>query len=506
MKIIKSTYCYIIILLVFPFIGNAQEYVYTLYPFAPINYNPSFVGIDNRASIGFLHQETEVGAGVNVANNLLTGEYPIVNKNGRRYGGIGLTLIERDAGSSDLLNTVSAGLSLAYNLQIANNQFISLGLKGTYFNKKTSLESLTSGSQWLATEFRFDPNAAIGETIAEQNVGYLGLDAGITWYLTDRIDEQKAFFGVSLLSLNKPNDSFFASQSEIPTSLLVNTGFILFESDRVRFTPQLFYQKEQNLNIYNFILSTKFLINNSNPYDIIKSGDLELLARYDFNRDAAIGLIFNQPNLSVGFSYNFPTSNQTEFQYIQGGSEFGITLSKSLWKPKPKVITIQDQSQNYQRDFYFEKGTDKKPADTEQIVTQKSEIDQIKEKIESFNEVSSFQFELNKDFKFPFNESTLHEEAKQFIRELYTLFQNNENFNLEIVGHTDNVGKPIVNYKLSQERANAVAEYLISLGLSKEKIKTSGKGDTEPLFMNENEEARGRNRRVEFIIFVDKTK
>ncbi|MEL6561883.1 MAG: PorP/SprF family type IX secretion system membrane protein [Bacteroidota bacterium] len=501
-----AIYIITVIMMSFPLIGNAQEYVYTLNPFAPINYNPAVVGMDNIASMSFLHQESEIGPGVNYSNNLLTGEYPIVSKLGRRYGGIGITLIERDAGDSDLLKTYAAGLSLAYNLQIARNQYISFGLKGTYYNKQTSLESLTTGSQWIAAEFRFDPNAALGESISDQNISYLGLDAGFTWYLSSKADEQKAFFGASLLNSNRPNDSFFESQSEIPSSFLINAGAVLYESRRIQVLPQIFYQREQNLNIYNAILSTKFFIANNNPYDIIKNGDLEFVARYDFNRDAAFGIIFNQPNLSIGFSYNFPTSNETQFQYLQGGSEFGITLSKTIWKPKPKVISIQDQKDTYQRDFYFNNVDDDNSQEkvTQQVVERKSEMELIAENIEKYSNVNSLQFELEKDFKFPFNESTLNEEAKAFLKDLYTLFEENDSYQMEVIGHTDNVGKPLVNYKLSQSRADAVAEYLKSLGLSADRISTTGKGDTEPVVENDSEEGRARNRRVEFIIFVNR--
>lgn len=495
-----------LLLIVFPLIGQAQEYVYTLYPFAPINYNPSVVGMDYRASMSFLHQEAEIGPGVNYANNLLTGEYPIVSKFGRRYGGIGITLTERDAGDSDLLKTYSAGLSLAYNLQITNNQYISFGLKGTYFNKQTSLESLTTGNQWIAAEFRFDPNASLGEIISDQNISYIGLDAGLTWYLTNKLNEQKAFFGVSLLNSNRPNDSFFESQSEIPSSFLINAGAVLYENRRIQILPQLLYQKEQNINIYNVILSTKFFISNSNPYDIIKNGDLEFVGRYDFNRDASFGIIFNQPNLSIGFSYNFPTSNETQFRYLQGGSEFGITLSKAIWKPKPKVISIKDQTESYQRDFFFDKSDqkDQEKEDAPTVIAKQSEMEIIEENIKKYSDVNALQFELEKDFKFPFNESTLNEAAKEFLRNLYTLLEENETYKLEVIGHTDNVGKPLVNYKLSQDRAIAVADYLKSLGLAEDRINTSGKGDTEPVVENDTEEARARNRRVEFIIFVNR--
>ena len=128
-----------LLLIVSPVVGKAQEYIYTLYSFTPINYNPSVVGMDNNASLSFLHQESEIGFVLDYTNNLITGEYPLLSQSGKRHGGIGFTVTQKDAGDTDLLNTFSAGLSLAYNLQLNRHQFISIGIKGSYLDRKSNV-------------------------------------------------------------------------------------------------------------------------------------------------------------------------------------------------------------------------------------------------------------------------------------------------------------------------------------------------------------------------------
>ena len=69
-----------------------------------------------------------------------------------------------------------------------------------------------------------------------------------------------------------------------------------------------------------------------------------------------------------------------------------------------------------------------------------------------------------------------------------------------VEGHTDNVGDPIQNKRLSLERAYNIREYLISKGIAGFRIQFKGYGDIKPIADNNTEEGRKKNRRVEFVI------
>lgn len=479
----------------------SQEFVSTLHRYAPWHYSPSAVGMDNDASITYLHQESQIGLGTNYINNFLSAEYPIVTKKGRRYGGVGITFLEKDAGDTDLLKTNAIGLSLAYNLQIHKNQYISFGLNGNYFSTRTTLENLTTESQWIADEFRYDPSQGLGETIDETNIQYLSLNSGATWYMLDQDLEQKAFFGVSSFRMNRPSESFFEEQRKLPMGFLINAGASLHQNRKVQIFPQVMYQMESGINTINAIVSTKLFIRNDNPYDIINNGSLEILTRYDFNQDASIGLIFNQPNLSLGFSYNFPTSNNVDSRYLNGGSEFGITLSKRVFKAKTKTIVINNDTPGRARDFYFDQPQDQNQTS---VTKSKSDVEIIEENIQELDEVKSLQFNLDKNFKFEFGKADLNEPSKAYLDDLHQMMESNPLMILKVVGHTDNIGSNQANYKLSIERAQIVADYLFNKGIDKSRIEVSGKGDTEPIANNETEENRSLNRRVEFIIIINR--
>lgn len=69
-----------------------------------------------------------------------------------------------------------------------------------------------------------------------------------------------------------------------------------------------------------------------------------------------------------------------------------------------------------------------------------------------------------------------------------------------ITGHTDNVGNSTANLALSNERAEAVKQYLIGRNIDATRLSTTGKGDSDPIASNDNEEGRTRNRRIEFTL------
>ena len=71
---------------------------------------------------------------------------------------------------------------------------------------------------------------------------------------------------------------------------------------------------------------------------------------------------------------------------------------------------------------------------------------------------------------------------------------------VEVAGHTDSTGAPEYNQKLSERRANAVAQYLESQGLASNRVVTVGAGETRPVADNSTPQGRQANRRVELTL------
>jgi outer membrane protein OmpA-like peptidoglycan-associated protein/Tol biopolymer transport system component len=102
---------------------------------------------------------------------------------------------------------------------------------------------------------------------------------------------------------------------------------------------------------------------------------------------------------------------------------------------------------------------------------------------------------------FDFGKASFKEESYNELNKLVTMMMQNTGMQVEISGHTDNVGSTSYNKKLSQLRANAVKNFLTSKGVDARRITAVGYGEEKPLASNDDEgEGREINRRVEFKV------
>jgi outer membrane protein OmpA-like peptidoglycan-associated protein len=125
----------------------------------------------------------------------------------------------------------------------------------------------------------------------------------------------------------------------------------------------------------------------------------------------------------------------------------------------------------------------------------------------------SFEFQLKYDLPktytldnvyFDTGKSTLRPESFKEIDELAEFLLLKKGMVIEIAGHTDNVGKPEANLKLSQDRADAVRNYLIKKGVAADHVQAKGYGDTQPVGNNDTDAGRQRNRRTEVRVLKEK--
>lgn len=110
----------------------------------------------------------------------------------------------------------------------------------------------------------------------------------------------------------------------------------------------------------------------------------------------------------------------------------------------------------------------------------------------------------NKEFKpiqaptsyFAFDQSDLTPQYKQSLDEFVVLMQENT-LQMQVEGHTDWIAPEAYNMSLSVRRAEAVANYIVSKGISRDRITTVGYGETRPISSNNTAEGRAQNRRTE---------
>src|SRR5262249_53976965 len=84
------------------------------------------------------------------------------------------------------------------------------------------------------------------------------------------------------------------------------------------------------------------------------------------------------------------------------------------------------------------------------------------------------------DVLFDFNKATLKTTAVKPLDDVVQLLNRANVSAISVVGHTDRLGRPEYNQKLSQKRARAVADYLVSHGIAADKVRAEGRGETQP--------------------------
>jgi OmpA-OmpF porin, OOP family len=106
---------------------------------------------------------------------------------------------------------------------------------------------------------------------------------------------------------------------------------------------------------------------------------------------------------------------------------------------------------------------------------------------------------LNNVF-FDFDKWNLRPESFIELNRVVDLLKENPKIAIEMSAHTDSFGSDDYNFKLSDNRARSVMEYILSKGIDPGRITSKGYGETKPVAENDTPENRQLNRRVEFTI------
>lgn len=110
------------------------------------------------------------------------------------------------------------------------------------------------------------------------------------------------------------------------------------------------------------------------------------------------------------------------------------------------------------------------------------------------------------NIEFAFDSAQLTGKAFPILRRVADILDRYGSYSVRIEGHTDDIGEEEYNLRLSEERAKAVMDYLVSRGISRQRLSFRGMGETAPFLPNTGAENRRRNRRVEFILIRDETR
>ncbi len=115
--------------------------------------------------------------------------------------------------------------------------------------------------------------------------------------------------------------------------------------------------------------------------------------------------------------------------------------------------------------------------------------------------VAANELKINQQIHFEQDSATILPDSQALLEEIADALASTPNImHVEIQGHTDNSGTPEHNKALSEARANAILDWLVSHGVAANRLVAHGYGQERPISPNVTPQARARNRRVQFMI------
>ena len=135
---------------------------------------------------------------------------------------------------------------------------------------------------------------------------------------------------------------------------------------------------------------------------------------------------------------------------------------------------------------------------------QRKELEKIEgAQVETVNNGEAIKVTFASGILFATNKSDLNADSKASLSKFAASLNANPQTNVQIFGHTDNTGNDNINIPLSQQRAVAVQNYLVSQGVAASRLASIGKGSSEPVADNSTTAGKAQNRRVEVYILAN---
>ena len=183
------------------------------------------------------------------------------------------------------------------------------------------------------------------------------------------------------------------------------------------------------------------------------------------------------------------------------GTWIGALVGGALGAGTGAVVGNAMQRQKNDLENQLNQLRDQTNKNTQDIAANSKAIDDIKvQMVKDGNQLDAIKLVMGDAVLFPTGKYSLSADAQAVLsRVAYNLDQFPDT-DITVVGFTDNTGSEQLNKTLSEERAQSVASYLESHGVSASRVKTLGEGWNDPIASNETAAGRAQNRRVEIYI------
>lgn len=262
----------------------------------------------------------------------------------KHWGGAGLSFYNDRAGDGNF-KTLGVSATFAYNLQLSDKNGgtnIAFGLQGGIIQKNVDYTNLEWGSQFNPY-VGFDATVDPGEAALGSGRLYPDINSGIVFYYNSEQDfnakKTAGYFGISGYHLNTPNESFIPSVSaQLPILYKFHGGILFPISTRLKFSPNVLGMWQND--VYHLNGGVYFLwhaFDASSP--VFQGSDIILGAWYRYRDSFIFSTGLSHKNYTLGFAYDFNSSNLRHYTTGRGAYEFSLTIRKGKERKFKRIAT-----------------------------------------------------------------------------------------------------------------------------------------------------------------------
>lgn len=460
--------------------------------------NPALTGIYKRPQLYLVHRDQWTALPGNPVTNMLTMEAALKNDK----IGLGAVLYSDNLG---LTNTIGGKFSYAYRVKLAQESYLSLGLGAGVSRLGIRFDEVEVQDPYDLSIYNFSAmNKVTFDATGGANFNWRKLNVGFS--IPNLVNTKAKFHNNdTLLS----SSSYFAYARNL--AIMANYEFALTSDGKNSLTPSVLFKRDMKKG------SRPMQIDVNLMYDYMKKYMAGVAYRTDYGIIAQVGIkLFDQ--LTVGYAYDFYTNSNWKPSAIVGqtheiilGYEFGKNRDV-LEKRINKLDTAVDENAKKTNDLDSTlKDTKKKMEKMDRDLRKRDDdnfqnlkkdmdkmngdIDEIRKKINT----GGGNYSMNRIY-YKSDRSELLPGSIAELDELVEVMTKYPNMNIKVMGYADGTAGESYNQKLSEKRAKAVYDYLVSKGISKDRLEYAGYGEKLPVADDNIPAGRQLNRRVQIKV------
>lgn len=324
---------------------RAQDAVFSQYYASQLYLNPALAATEPNMLFSTNYRNQWRSIVIPYVTTQASFIYPFITREIRRerhWGGVGLSMYTDKAGDGNF-KTTGFNATFAYNLPLNSHQSknLSFGVQGGFIQKNIDYTNLQWGEQYNPY-LGFDASVPVNETGFGDQVMYPDINAGLTFYSNPKSDNalgSSGYFGVAVYHINQPDESFVDGvSSRLPMLFKAHAGMKFPLSPKFSFSPNAIGLYQYDVYHINGGLYFNYQLINSTT-GFFRETDLILGSWYRYGDSFIFSLGFGNDIYTLGFSYDYNTSNLRYATNGKGAYEISLTLRKGSQKTWKRIET-----------------------------------------------------------------------------------------------------------------------------------------------------------------------